>query len=303
MKKKALWKEFLLILLGIVFILLVPFLINKLVASSTPKWLMPVAGKDELQGVWISFWASYLGSVLSALAAFVILYLTIKHNSEENEANRNNSEKQNADNLAFQQGLSRFGLGKQSINDLRDICANCYMSISGPKAGRVYRVLAMDEITSDELIPQKDIEENLNRSFFMLKAFFPDPREQDEQERESIKAIDSFTRELFACSVDMYFFLSLFLQSPFFLSDLDKVDDAINKYAEKQLKKRVFSPYDGYKYMWEIIRDNSWNDVVLYRKQIVAACCQNKEELDGLLSHEFLKLLAYEEWKNKQNLK
>ena len=283
--------------------MLVPFLINKLVALSTPKWLMPVAGTDELQGVWIGFWASYLGSVLSALAAFVILYLTIKHNSEENEANRNNSEKQNADNLAFQQALSRYELGKQSLNDLRKICTNCYISISGPKVGMVYRVLSFDEIALNELTPQIDIEEDLNRAFFMLSAFFPDKREQDKQERESLEAINNLSREIFACSTDMYYLLNLLTQSPFSLADLDKVIDAINNYEEKQKTKRLFSPYEGYKYLWDIIHENSWNDVNLYRKQIVAACNQYKKKLDGLLSHEFLKLLAYEGWKNKRILK
>ena len=72
--KKYLWIVAIILLLPLVvnFILLIP--------SFTP-----IVG-DNIS--WLGFWGSYLGAIISASVAFIILAIQYKQNSEENERNR-----------------------------------------------------------------------------------------------------------------------------------------------------------------------------------------------------------------------
>ena len=68
--------------LAIIFIIGLPILLNFIVFTPTNKFSV-----GRLQD-WVSFWGSYLGAIISALAAFTILYVQRRDNKVENSKNR-----------------------------------------------------------------------------------------------------------------------------------------------------------------------------------------------------------------------
>ena len=79
---------------SILLILICPILINALMLIPC-KW----ASGDN---TWIGFWGSYLGSMLSASAAFAILYVQRRDNHKENSNNRQANQKENVENRKLQ---------------------------------------------------------------------------------------------------------------------------------------------------------------------------------------------------------
>ncbi|MBQ3788539.1 MAG: hypothetical protein II849_07035 [Bacteroidales bacterium] len=80
--------------LSISLIIICPIVINALMLIPC-KW----ASGDN---VWIGFWGAYLGSMLSAGAAFAILYIQRRDNHKENSNNRQANQNENAKNRKLQ---------------------------------------------------------------------------------------------------------------------------------------------------------------------------------------------------------
>lgn len=79
---------------SILLILICPIVIDALMLIPC-RW----ASGDN---AWIGFWGSYLGSMLSAGAAFAILYIQRRDNHKENSNNRQANQKENAENRKLQ---------------------------------------------------------------------------------------------------------------------------------------------------------------------------------------------------------
>lgn len=286
------------IILGVIVIIAIPFVINWLVPLNTPKWLLPVAGGVDEQNAWMGFWASYLGSIISACVAFFVLYITIRSNKEENKANRLVSQQQHKSLLDSQQVQLSYQLGKQDINTLRGICTDCYIAVSGPKTEQIYKYLLLGAEYLTGLENQIEVEERINTAYYKLTSFFPDKKDQDKYELESLENIDKLAREVFACTSDMYFLCNLYQQSEFPLTELNRVFDSIISYSDRRPSK--FKPNADYKFLWEIVKENNWEDVHHFREQLIKKCLEYKKTVDSMLSHELLKLITYEERKNEE---
>ena len=74
-------------------ILICPIIINAMM-NIPCKWA-------SVDNVWIGFWGSYLGAILSASAAFYILYIQRKDNHAESEQIRDSQKKE----IAYRQGM------------------------------------------------------------------------------------------------------------------------------------------------------------------------------------------------------
>ena len=83
------------IIISIVIILGLPIFLNFLIFTPANKF-----SAGRLQD-WMSFWGSYLGAIISALAAFTILYIQRKDNKNQNEQNRFDNQIQNAKNRQY----------------------------------------------------------------------------------------------------------------------------------------------------------------------------------------------------------
>ncbi len=82
-----------LILIAIV-VILCPLFVNAIMLIPS-RW---ACGDNP----WIGFWGSYLGAILSASAAFLILFVQRKDNRKENEKNREANKKENNINRVLQ---------------------------------------------------------------------------------------------------------------------------------------------------------------------------------------------------------
>lgn len=77
---------------------------------------------------WTTFWGSYLGSIISAGVAFIILYIQRKDNEKQNDENRISNEVQNFANRELQYSIIRYQQERSCYDGLCDagvenICA------------------------------------------------------------------------------------------------------------------------------------------------------------------------------------
>ena len=78
--------QWILIGLGVLFLFLgIPCAVNSLLLED--EWF-DVVGYNETSRAWLGFWGGYLGSIISAGVAFIILNKQLNNNHDENERNR-----------------------------------------------------------------------------------------------------------------------------------------------------------------------------------------------------------------------
>lgn len=85
----------------VIIIVVCPFLVSL---------MMKLASSDN---VWIGFWGSYLGSIISASAAFYILYIQRQDNHAENEQIINSQKKE----IEYRQGMDWLNELRNSMTD------------------------------------------------------------------------------------------------------------------------------------------------------------------------------------------
>lgn len=96
-------RKWILIVLGLLLMsICLPFIINYLILK--PQ-LCEIVGSGA---DWLLFWGSYMGSILSAIAAFVILAVQYKQNKDENKNNRD-----------VQKDILKYQIRSQWIADLK----------------------------------------------------------------------------------------------------------------------------------------------------------------------------------------
>ena len=83
-------------------ILVLPIVINFLLMIPA---FSPIIGEDT---DWLSFWGGYLGAIVSAGVAFIILYIQRNDNKTQNDSNRTENEKQNEANRHLQLNIMQY---------------------------------------------------------------------------------------------------------------------------------------------------------------------------------------------------
>ncbi|MGM9818704.1 MAG: hypothetical protein ACI30B_06970 [Paludibacteraceae bacterium] len=112
-------------------ILMLPIAINFILL--TPSFTAIVG--DEI--AWLSFWGGYLGAIISATAAFVILYIQRKDNEKrtkdneiQNKNNRIENEKHNKANRQLQLNIMKYQQQSQWLDRFRDAILECCRSLN-----------------------------------------------------------------------------------------------------------------------------------------------------------------------------
>ena len=100
---------------AILIILTLPVVINFLLLAPA---FSPIVGEDT---DWLAFWGGYLGSIISAGVAFIILYIQRKDNKTQNEKNRVDNETQNQANRQLQLNIMRYHQQTHWINNFRNV--------------------------------------------------------------------------------------------------------------------------------------------------------------------------------------
>jgi hypothetical protein len=92
----------LLVVIIIVFALVLPICINALYLVNTDCEILHKPSE------WTTFWGSYLGAIISAGVAFIILHIQRKDNEKDNNDNRENNKTQNEANRQLQLNIMRY---------------------------------------------------------------------------------------------------------------------------------------------------------------------------------------------------
>ena len=92
----------LLVVIIIAFALVLPICINALYFVNTDCEILHKPSE------WTTFWGSYLGAIISAGVAFIILHIQRKDNEKDNNDNRENNKTQNEANRQLQLNIMRY---------------------------------------------------------------------------------------------------------------------------------------------------------------------------------------------------
>lgn len=92
----------LLVVIIIAFALVLPICINALYLVNTDCEILHKPSE------WTTFWGSYLGAIISAGVAFIILHIQRKDNEKDNNDNRENNKTQNEANRQLQLNIMRY---------------------------------------------------------------------------------------------------------------------------------------------------------------------------------------------------
>ena len=98
---------------AILIILALPVVINFLLLAPA---FSPIVGEDT---DWLAFWGGYLGSIISAGVAFIILHIQRKDNETQNEENRDDNETQNKANRQLQLNILRYQQQSHWLDNFR----------------------------------------------------------------------------------------------------------------------------------------------------------------------------------------
>ncbi len=108
-------------------LLILPLVLYVLIIQ---PWGLNAIGNENAPSVWLGFWGSYLGAIITSIAAFIILYKQIETNRVENEENRKNNEEQNKKNRAIQLKNIEHQQQMQWLNDFKRIAAEYVMAFN-----------------------------------------------------------------------------------------------------------------------------------------------------------------------------
>lgn len=101
----------------ILIVLAAPVVINYILLVPA---ISPIVGDNA---IWLSFWGSYLGAIISATVAFIILHIQRKDNEIENEKNRVDNETENNNNRNLQLNILKYQQEMQWLNAFRQMSA------------------------------------------------------------------------------------------------------------------------------------------------------------------------------------
>lgn len=124
---------------SILIIALIPAIINSLI-------LQPSRFKFVGTSVdWLMFWGSYLGAVISASVAFIILHIQRNDSEAQNMANKKHNDIQNKNNRTLQYNIIKFN---QEMALYHEFCKACVNNISAYKvnelANNIINIITID---------------------------------------------------------------------------------------------------------------------------------------------------------------
>lgn len=131
-----------------VILVLLPIALNYILLIPS---FSPVVGNEVN---WLSFWGGYLGSLISASVAFIILFVQRSDNKSQNEQNRVTNKNENEVNRKLQIGIMKYQLDLNNLNQFKNACIACQ---------RAYAYNSLCEIANltnrDKTIPLTRIKE------------------------------------------------------------------------------------------------------------------------------------------------
>ena len=156
----------------IICIVIIPILINSLILK--PRLFESVGSGVD----WLMFWGGYLGAIISASAAFIILYIQRKDNERQNKENRRVYE----NNRQLQISILEYQKKSQWLENLKSNCIDYYNAFNQNDIIDLYNLL--NKNNSNSLIEAKQLVNSLidrnNKVIFALEFLFPKNKDNEE---------------------------------------------------------------------------------------------------------------------------
>lgn len=236
----------LLVIFIIVIALVLPMGINSLYLISTDCEVLHKPSE------WTTFWGGYLGAIISAAVAFIILYIQRKDNEQQVKDTQAENETQNKANRNLQINILKYQQEQVRLNNFIAVSSKLIASINPMDVKTLCKQLRQDNV------PQ--IEQNLLiclnnitsiQQEFCLHLFEKDDR-QKQLGNDANKIVARYTDAL----CDIQNLLTLIS-----VSDVPMTNQLLKEYAtdnnkmSKMLKKAILdytpSKYEGVKLEWE----------------------------------------------------
>lgn len=141
------------VIIAVIVIIGIPIILNYILQCPSP--LNFIIGGGNASHVWLNFWASYSGAVISTFASLFILYKTLSQNHEENEKNRV------SDNKKF--------IYEQKKKDLDSLIKNLTTYLSCFDTNNFTKIYNKCRRTKDYESCIDDIGDLFNKSFIALE--------------------------------------------------------------------------------------------------------------------------------------
>lgn len=192
---------------------------------------------------WTMFWGGYLGAIISAAVAFIILYIQRKENEEQNKANR-----------TLQKNTLKYQLEQSRLDNFMSIASELITAIDPLALKTICRQLQNDNVG----LIEKKILDSINYIQRVRLQFFLYLSESDPQQKSLGEKADKITGEFLDAMGDIQNLLLLISISDVPMTCLllkEYAEDVDNDRMSDNLKKAILeykpSKYEGAKLEWE----------------------------------------------------
>ena len=206
--------------IGIICLVIIPISINKLILK---PHLFEIVGT----GVdWLTFWGSYLGAIISAGVAFIILHLQRKENETQNKANR----QLQINVIKYQQDL-------QWLNELKAKCVDYHNAFDQNDIINLCNLLNKNDSTTlaeAEQLLNFLIDRN-NKVVFALEFQFTNKK--DEEEIKLLSKLENYNLVYKALIYDTQYIIRRFRKN----ADIYNLYAEIDEYEKRNTIPQVTS--------------------------------------------------------------
>ena len=181
------------LLIVTIIILVIPLIINKVI-------LLPAMFDVVGEGTdWLSFWGAYLGSIISAAVAFIILYIQKSENEKQNKTNRQ-----------LQFNILKYQQEQSYLNDFIVISSKLIAIINPLEIKTICKNLRLDNVIQIE----NEILTYLNNITRLELEFYLNLSETDNKQKKLGSNVKEIVSKFANALIEIQHFLTIIEASP-----------------------------------------------------------------------------------------
>ena len=188
-----------LLLIIVVIIYIIPKTINDVILLPA---IFEIVGKGT---DWLSFWGAYLGSIISAAVAFVILYIQRKDNEKQNLKNREENIKQHNANRKLQYNILKHQQEQSNLNDFIIISSKLIAAINPLEIRTLCKKLCPDNVIQIE----NEILTYLNKITRLELEFYLHLSETDNKQKKLGSNVKEIVSKFANALIEIQHFLTI----------------------------------------------------------------------------------------------
>lgn len=269
-------KKNIIVLIGIILVaILLPFIINWLI-------LLPSKFKFVGDGVdWLTFWGGYIGAIISAGVAFIILAIQYKQNQKENYKNRK-----------LQINVIEYQQKKQWLNDLKLKCTEYFDSFDVDSLEIIVNSFYNEDSEENIKKTLKVLCDKKNNSSFSFGIMFPPPLCLDAEETKILSELKAHSTTYLIVLYDIIWLYELCLRNKI-LGTQQNEEEQHNTVCKIKWGEDSFAIS-----LFGVVKPNlaeTASPKTYYKR--IAKCCLNKIINLETIQNKLAELIDYEESK------